>query len=400
VAAPLYAINKHAKNSIIYEGIMKKVIIVLLFVLGAQASVLSNPIYYPPNARISELVFDSFDHWTMELTFSPIGYQSFNIDSIVLKVSNNSSKLNFQLIDGSQIGIITADSLLVPLNINRAGDKIEVVTYMHQLNSNFVLKDSLIFGNYAGATVGVPVNGNSILRYTTKLVSNNFLIIDCLTKHPSLGVANDTAGLSGKLKGHLYDMNNRLITNYYFPTAGQGLLLLESVLNFNFDGTYSTPIFNTIYNPGHLLVNIVDFGGFSDTLEIEPFQLIDIHPDTVVIQDIHLKDTCYHCSIIDAVINSEPPQSDELTLINYPNPFNLSTNFFVKIPASMKGKPGSIAIYNVNGQLIRDIPINEGVTAYWDGKDAEGRIMSSGNYFYRLNIDKQVMKTGSMILLK
>jgi hypothetical protein len=36
----------------------------------------------------------------------------------------------------------------------------------------------------------------------------------------------------------------------------------------------------------------------------------------------------------------------------------------------------------------------------WDGRDAVGSVMPSGVYYYKLNVDKQVLRTGSMILLK
>jgi flagellar hook assembly protein FlgD len=139
------------------------------------------------------------------------------------------------------------------------------------------------------------------------------------------------------------------------------------------------------------------FAGWSDSVEIEPLALNDVHPDTVVVQDIHLKDSRY---IATSVRKELPTTNDELTFINYPNPFNLSTNFFVKIPTGMKGKAESITIFNVGGQLIRTLALKGGVTVQWDGKDADGNIMPSGVYYYRLNLDRRAVKTGSMILLK
>ncbi len=220
--------------------------------------------------------------------------------------------------------------------------------------------------------------------------------LNCLTKNPSLGIVNDTVGLSGTMKGHIYDMNKNLVTNL----SGGYSLGLEDILSINSDGSYTTKIFPTQLKADHLFANYDNLQVFSGQIKIEPFELNDIHPDTVVAQDINLIDSCSFCAILDAIKNYNTPKSNELTLINYPNPFNLSTNFYIKIPDNLKGKPGSINIYNVNGQLLRTIPVSGSSTMSWDSKDMNGRIMPSGIYYYRLVINSQAMKNGSMILLK
>jgi flagellar hook assembly protein FlgD len=132
-------------------------------------------------------------------------------------------------------------------------------------------------------------------------------------------------------------------------------------------------------------------------VSIEPFELNDIQPDTVMIQDIHLKNNDY---VDTAVENNHSPRNNTLTLINYPNPFNTSTNFFVQLPDGMKRKAGDISIYNMRGELIITIPFKNGASVRWDGKDRNGNVMPSGIFYYQLTIEQQRMKTGSMILLK
>lgn len=377
---------------------MKNIILLAVFLVTSRAVIYANPIDDTPITRFSELVFDDNNNWKMELLF-PFGYSTY-IDSIVLKVSNVESKLNVIYSYGTLIGIITSDSLTVPLVINRNGDKIQIFTYSTYYVQQ-VREDSLILGNYQDATVGAPVNGYSILRYTSRLESNNYLNIDILTKNSSLGVQNDTTGASGILTGYIYDNNNKLIKNYLNPYAGYGIFLLEAPLQFSSDGTYTTPIFNTIYKPGFLEIQIVSFQGYSDTLEIEPFELTDIHSDTVVIKDIHLKSDCIYCEIISAIKEYSNIPDDEIKLINYPNPFNLTTNFVVKIPNMLRGKSSNINIYDVNGQLIRTIPvINSDNILQWNGEDSNGVTMSSGIYYYQLNVDNSTLRSGSMILLK
>jgi len=371
---------------------MKIILFALFTLFNLQSPLLSNPVDNTPIIKFSELVFDGNNNWTMEVAL-PFGY-SDKIDSVVFWVSDQTAKLmtSYHPMYHEAVAFFTTDSLTNPLYINREGDKIAIYTYS---KSGIVRSDSIIFGNYAGATVGQPISDYSILR-ASWYYSYNTITIDCLTKHASLGVWNDSIGLSAILKGHIYDINNKLVTRLKTSWGDIPYFVLETPLSIDSNGAYYTSIFQTICSPTKLMVRFVEFMGAKDFVEIEPFELRDIHPDTVVVQDIHLKDNRFVTTV-----NSETRfPNNELKLINYPNPFNLSTNFFVKIPDGLRGKTGNIDIFNSIGQLIRIIVIKDGITASWDGKDANNTIMPSGVYYYNLTIDSHVIKTGSMVLLK
>ena len=74
---------------------------------------------------------------------------------------------------------------------------------------------------------------------------------------------------------------------------------------------------------------------------------------------------------------------------NYPNPFNPETTIRFEIPGAC---PVSLRIYNVRGQLVRDLidgPRQAGsYEIRWDGRNDQGHLVPSGIYFCR-------MKTGS-----
>lgn len=70
---------------------------------------------------------------------------------------------------------------------------------------------------------------------------------------------------------------------------------------------------------------------------------------------------------------------------NYPNPFNPTTTIEYSVPQQSRV---SITIYNIAGQEIRNL-INEfkepgNYKVEWDGKDDNGRVVSSGVYFYQM----------------
>lgn len=88
-------------------------------------------------------------------------------------------------------------------------------------------------------------------------------------------------------------------------------------------------------------------------------------------------------------------------LQNAPNPFNPSTTIRYSIPRD--GLPVHLVVYNHRGQMIRQL-VNEHQASgwqqvVWDGRDEQGRPVSSGIYYYRLSIPSQT-EIRKMVLLK
>ncbi len=86
---------------------------------------------------------------------------------------------------------------------------------------------------------------------------------------------------------------------------------------------------------------------------------------------------------------------------NYPNPFNPNTNIFfsVKDPAEF----ASLTIYNTKGQIVKKLfsglPTKAEMSLHWDGKDDQGKAVSSGVYLYRLQ-SGEFSDTRKMLLSK
>jgi len=70
---------------------------------------------------------------------------------------------------------------------------------------------------------------------------------------------------------------------------------------------------------------------------------------------------------------------------NYPNPFNPQTQITFELARAAHVK---LSIYNLRGQLVKtllDTPFGRGIfSKIWDGKDAAGRDVASGQYMYEL----------------
>jgi hypothetical protein len=112
---------------------------------------------------------------------------------------------------------------------------------------------------------------------------------------------------------------------------------------------------------------------------------------------------CYEFGSEPWVANNDPYTpviTDNITAINYPNPFNPETTISFFLPQAGKTE---LSIYNLKGQKVRNLlsaPLPTGThRATWNGMDDHNKPVSSGIYFYRINAN-QHSYTGKMILAK
>lgn len=98
--------------------------------------------------------------------------------------------------------------------------------------------------------------------------------------------------------------------------------------------------------------------------------------------------------------DNSSPIVHNLLLGNYPNPFNPETTIRFSLQERSEVK---LSIYNSRGQLVRNL-IDESRSpgthnVLWNGKDDNGRSVSSGVYFYKIRAGK-FSSSKKMILMK
>ena len=88
---------------------------------------------------------------------------------------------------------------------------------------------------------------------------------------------------------------------------------------------------------------------------------------------------------------------------NHPNPFNPSTTIYYTVPENSPDMVLKLTVFNIRGQLVKtliDMPQGPGTySVNWDGRNSDGRQVSSGIYFYRL-VAGDYVSTRKMVLLK
>jgi len=114
-------------------------------------------------------------------------------------------------------------------------------------------------------------------------------------------------------------------------------------------------------------------------------------------------------SSMDDIINNT--ENKLFMLKNYPNPFNSNTTISFQVNKE-QNQEIELKIYDLKGQKIKIIPLKmyhsealarQGSNNYsiiWDGTNDDGKYVSSGIYFYSLNIDHKSVATKQMILIE
>jgi len=96
------------------------------------------------------------------------------------------------------------------------------------------------------------------------------------------------------------------------------------------------------------------------------------------------------------VSQEEIVQSPDAILV-YPNPVHINQgrgSVFIYYPASSDEAVYELSIYNIKGQKLRKLKIEDGKqetgdgrgSVIWDGKDDRGNFVSSGVYFVRVKV--------------
>ena len=359
---------------------MKKIQVIIFF-LACIVIMNANPIPVPPPMiGVSEIGFDSDGKWLIELGYMNI-YDSYNdVDSIFICSSTGRAKLkNLNFTNYAGVMMVSNDSLLTNLDINPAGDSIQI-EYYYYFNEKQVYVP-LVFGNYRNATLRCPKTEQSIASYfvfdseNTHNFSSKSSNVYSIDKSPTFGIENDSTGMCGTLNGKIYDLDGQLLTNSFYNFSTHGL--------FNFqpfsDGSYSVRAFS-LKNKISQIYYSKGYNIF--TVQILPIEY-DMMPDSVITLDIHIQ----KITAVDEI------KSNSISVFQVsPNPIkNLFFNYNVSIP--IKSSASYIELISSSGQRIGLFPITENT-----GKIRLPANTTNGTYTLRLMVNNKNYGTSKIIV--
>jgi hypothetical protein len=100
------------------------------------------------------------------------------------------------------------------------------------------------------------------------------------------------------------------------------------------------------------------------------------------------------------------PHIPAVSLDAWPNPFKVFTNIKVNVPQGGLGRAenASISIYNIKGQKVKTIALDPSKAGeqftYWDGRDGDNRLCSSGIYLMNLMVNGRRVSSKKVTLLR
>jgi len=102
-----------------------------------------------------------------------------------------------------------------------------------------------------------------------------------------------------------------------------------------------------------------------------------------------------------AIDEQSSPVAGTRLLVSRPNPFNPSTTIDFELGTA---GDADVTVYDVNGRLIRhlvDAPLEAGKhSATWDGRDAAGKEVGSGSYYFQLTVNGRFIGVTKGMILK
>jgi hypothetical protein len=157
--------------------------------------------------------------------------------------------------------------------------------------------------------------------------------------------------------------------------------------------------YTTSVPPGNIELELY-YGGRIENKKISSYNCItSSNPNTVLTQlSTKDKDDAWFINLREG--SEMIPEIIEFSASNYPNPFNPTTTIAYSLP-----NDGMIElkVFNIKGQLVKTLVKGEQLAGsyetVWNGKDNNGKNVSSGIYFYKLSTeDDTIMK--KMLMLK
>jgi hypothetical protein len=267
-----------------------------------------------------------------------------------------------------------------------------------------------------------PDNGFTIFENVT-FYDHDFLFDGCINLFHEEEAGTNIIMERYDLQGNLIWNEVTIQNNDYFnrlkaTKLGENFLVTWYT---NFDETTSSYIMRMIDSNGNTIPSNLANDDFLLISERRDYQLATITDTDASIlfkrgYDIGSETTFFFSGLVSYQVNvSDVPISEDeivntvkIQLSNHPNPFNPTTKIRFQISDSNEIESAEIAIYNLKGQKTKTIPVilsevegrgNE-FSVIWNGTDDNEKQVSSGVYFYKLNVNGETKASRKCLLLK
>jgi hypothetical protein len=386
------------------------------------------------------------DSSTVDSIFNSLGEDQIadysNLPSLLADgidfVKNNGNDANILLVANSdQVGDYQPANQLINdlLNMMDPVLPISVVNFQtqnysyHYLNGQYYMGDEYFYDNITRITSGdyfTLYNNTStfskILSDAIQSLSGVITSFDLHTKLESgfcyarynLDLNTNSIPLNkpilqiGKYQGNLPFIIEA--SGVYKLTPFSEQYTLEDSLLFNSDTLagkmWSGNYINFLENQAqtNTIINEIVYNSISE-------RILSLYSAFICLEPNMENQVCYDCmddngggTVISVKDTIKENKNDSLLMSAFPNPFNSQVNLRIKLPDNYNPDNITFKLYNILGQLIKTfhpefIKGQKEFRFMWDGKNDNGKIVSSGNYFFVVTTPEKVHSM-KLILLK
>lgn len=140
---------------------------------------------------------------------------------------------------------------------------------------------------------------------------------------------------------------------------------------------------------------------FSDEFELKVFVGYELGIEVLCSEQFILNTGFYEFESLIVNVENDVINDSHIIIQNHPNPFNPSTSIFFSIPDNSNIE---LLIYNLKGQKVKTL-IEEQMpkgshSIIWEGDNESGKNVSSGIYYYKLNVNGNTASVKKCLLLK
>jgi hypothetical protein len=354
---------------------MRKILLFLLVgLLSVGAS--ANPVYMP-EVSLESLTFNAEKQWkiTLRIILSP--------DSIMISSSTGRSVYKNPSYD---VWTITADSLQSNVNIDSGGDSVSIVSYFmswqYSLDS---LTETFVFGDYPGAMIPAPLEGQSIVRVLPEIFGTNYY---CL--------CGSSGNESGTVIGRIFDKENNPVTKGSFNLSPYPVTVnctdypyQTNGFDVDEDGTYSAQLYAIRYcqefiqicthkSVGDCYIYVINGSVKMDSIQFT------MYPDSTVKQDIHLLEDYSN-------IRSQEQNTTGVLEI-FPNPA-ANGYFHYEIGIPVKSAKCYFILFDSGGHTVWTHPVS--------GNSGEIEIpsgLNGGLYFLQARMNEKSIASAPLVI--
>jgi len=353
---------------------------ILLF--GPSIPAFSNPIVPPP--MILEIWFGP-EGWQIELMNNEFSGEE-SLDNVWLYGLFDSAHFvpGIEFLPGELV-VVTQDDLMTPMTIDQSGDHLRL--FYIEGNYDYFLDMVGLFWGVWYAEVSAPAGEESVAYQWFDLPESDWGYWAAKELPNTIGYNPWQISKKATFSGYVLDKNDKPLENIYLDYCYSSFYFYSDptvpIVHTISDGSFHT---DGMYCKEYHINFTIDLLGpiIGDTT-------ISLEPDSANYFEFKLD------TLLTGINENNPPEP-YFAISCFPNPSSSRTTFIIASKHPNTDLNGVIKIYSDNGYIVDIVPVILNDIKQELVYDLNKKSLSSGLYFYNLEIRNHKVASGKMII--